>query len=106
MAYFQLSLCCKNNNYSVAHVGKLVHVNVNSLICDVDLLVSFGVMLGNVSMSDGLHCVCNSATFADSDGCLSDGGEFYNIASKRPSALLTTIPIVKTDKVNNCFDYR
>jgi len=47
-----------------------------------------------------LHYIYAAATFADSDGCLSDGGEFYNVASQRPSALLTTIPIVKTDKVS------
>jgi len=46
-----------------------------------------------------LHCVYTAATFADSDGFLSDGGEFYSV-SKRPSALLTTIPIVKTEKVS------
>jgi len=46
-----------------------------------------------------LQC-CSAAAFADSDGCLSDGGEFYNLAFQRPSALHATIPIVKTEKVS------
>jgi len=47
-----------------------------------------------------VNFVCVEAAFADSDGCLSDGGEFYHIAGKRPSTLLATIPIVRTDKVS------
>jgi len=50
-----------------------------------------------------LHCtVYTAAPFGDSVSGLSDGGEFF-LPSQRPASLLTTIPIVKIEKVSNCF---
>jgi len=43
-----------------------------------------------------------AASFASSNGSLSDGGAFYSdVTSQRPSSLLKTIPIIKTEKVSN-----